>query len=567
MSEEQTPNVLYYRSLIRNIVILVIAVSFTPMFLVSGIILYQFRDSYREKIHDHLGELVLNHKQNIDTFLQEKLKHIRFLAKSYSFEELSKESFLQDQLFNLQEGFSPFFVDLGVVNERGVQVAYAGPFKLAGAVYSDADWFKKALERPYYISDVFLGLRGLPHFIIAVQEDWEGRPWILRATIDFVAFNTLVESVRIGETGFAFIINRQGECQTRPCLDVEYSRQVLSDLLSNRKDTANEINIVEKTDAAGKKHLYVASLLKEGDWLLVYQQAAADAFADLNHAFRVTVVLLLIGGLAILTMAFVLSRRVVNRIAKADQEKQMMNKQVVETGRLAAIGELAAGIAHEINNPVAIMVEEAGWIEDLLAEVPNQEGNLEEFKRALKQIQNQGRRCKEITHKLLSFARKTDSRVQSVQINDLIEEVVNLSSQRARYANVELHTNLQPDLPEAQMSMTEMQQVLMNIINNALDAMEKKGGRLDILTERSKGRIVISIRDTGPGIPAANIGQIFVPFFTTKPVGKGTGLGLAICYGIIKKMGGEIEVDSTVGMGTTFRILLTLEKDLGSESN
>jgi two-component system, NtrC family, sensor kinase len=562
MTEEKTSNGLYYRSLIRNIVILVIAVSFTPMFLVSGIILYQFRDSYSEKIHDHLGELVLNHKQNIDSFLREKLKHIRFLAKSYSFEELSDESFLQDQLFNLQEGFSPFFVDLGVVNDRGVQTAYAGPFKLGGAVYSDAEWFKEAFQRQYYISDVFLGLRGLPHFIIAVKEDWRGRPWILRATIDFVAFNTLVESVRIGETGFAFIINRKGECQTRPCLDMEYSKKVLEDLLADRKNIAREINIVEKTDTSGKENLYVASFLKEGDWLLVYQQAASDAFADLNRALQVTIILLVLGGLAILTMAFVLSRRVVNRIAVADQEKQMMNKQVIETGRLAAIGELAAGIAHEINNPVAIMVEEAGWIEDLLGEGTSQEGNMEEFKRALKQIQNQGRRCKEITHKLLSFARKTDSRVQTVQLNELIEEVVNLSSQRARYANVEIHTNLQSDLPETQMSMTEMQQVLMNIINNALDAMEKKGGRLDILTELRKDQLMISIRDNGPGIPASNLAQIFVPFFTTKPVGKGTGLGLAICYGIIKKMGGDIEVDSIVGRGTTFRIFLPMEKNL-----
>jgi two-component system, NtrC family, sensor kinase len=181
----------------------------------------------------------------------------------------------------------------------------------------------------------------------------------------------------------------------------------------------------------------------------------------------------------------------------------------------------------------------------------------------LKQIQNQGRRCKEITHKLLSFARKTDSRVQTVQINELIEEVVNLSSQRARYANVEIHTNLR-DLPETQMSMTEMQQVLMNIINNALDAMEKKGGRLDILTDLGKDRIIISIRDSGPGIPAANLGQIFVPFFTTKPVGKGTGLGLAICYGIIKKMGGEIEVDSAVGKGHDIPDLTAAGKEPGN---
>jgi two-component system NtrC family sensor kinase len=157
----------------------------------------------------------------------------------------------------------------------------------------------------------------------------------------------------------------------------------------------------------------------------------------------------------------------------------MMNEQIIQTGKLASVGELAAGIAHEINNPVAIMVEEAGWIEDLLDEDKGPEDEKAgEIRRALSQIHTQGRRCKEITQKLLSFARRTDSRVQDVDLNELIEEIVSISSQRAKYSNVTMHVDLQP-LPTVRASQTEMQQVFLNLINNALDAMEKKGGGLN----------------------------------------------------------------------------------------
>ena len=258
----------------------------------------------------------------------------------------------------------------------------------------------------------------------------------------------------------------------------------------------------------------------------------------------------------------------VNRVALADQEKQMMNEQIVETGKLASVGELAAGIAHEINNPVAIMVEEAGWIGDLLEDEEFKEGeNFNEFKRAIAQIQTQGRRCKEITHKLLSFARKTDSRIQDVQLNDLIEELIGLSAQRAKYANVNINVNLQENPPILHVSQTELQQIFLNLINNAIYAMEKTGGNLNVSSELEGDYIVVEVADDGPGIPESNIGRIFDPFFTTKPVGKGTGLGLSICYGIIKKMGGNIIVRSTMEVGTTFRIKIPIPKDEDQTGN
>jgi two-component system NtrC family sensor kinase len=268
------------------------------------------------------------------------------------------------------------------------------------------------------------------------------------------------------------------------------------------------------------------------------------------------------GAFGIVFAALFLSKRMVHRISMADQEKEMMDKQIIETGKLASIGSLAAGIAHEINNPVAIMVEEAGWIKDLLEEEEFRGSeNLDEFERALNQIKTQGRRCKEITHKLLSFARKTDSRVLETHINELIRELIALSEQRAKYAKITIHTDFQDDLPVTYLSQSEMQQVLLNLINNAIDAMENKGGELTISThfEFEKGVIVIRVSDNGPGIPEANLSRIFEPFFTTKPVGKGTGLGLSICYGIIQKMGGQIDVESVIDSGTTFYIRLPVQ--------
>jgi two-component system NtrC family sensor kinase len=369
-----------------------------------------------------------------------------------------------------------------------------------------------------------------------------------------VAFNSLVEATQLGKTGSAFIVNRNGDFQTRPRFAAAFHRELLTGFLS-KKTVEERVAVFENDDPSGRTFLSLMTPLKNGQWILVYLQDKTDAFADLYRARRLGIIIFLLGGLGIVGTSVFLSRRMVQRIARADREKEMLNEQFIEAGKLASVGELAAGIAHEINNPMAIMVEEAGWIEDLLQEEEFKEGgNLDEFKRAVKQIKTQGKRCKEITHKLLSFARKTDPKVIMVQLNDLVEEIVALCEQRAKYSNIHIRMNLMPDLPTIYASPSEMQQVLLNLINNAVDAMEKSGGDIDITTRVEGAYVVLDVGDTGPGIPQSNLARIFDPFFTTKAVGKGTGLGLSICYGIIHKMGGEISVNSAVGIGAVFRI-------------
>jgi two-component system, NtrC family, sensor kinase len=564
----------YYTSLTRNMTLIVIVVSITPLVLIAGLIGYYFETSYREKVMEHLHELVEKHQQQINSFLDEKLSYIKVLADSYTYDELTDEAFLQNKLVILQNAYSGVFVDLGVVNSAGVQISYAGSLKLLNADYSKAEWFREAIKRDYYLTDVFMGLRRTPHFIISVKKRRGDTQWLLRATIDFVAFNSLVEEIHIGETGSAFIVNSAGELQTRPRTELvpnmsgllartswvgmagAQSTEPVASGIEEVKTSSSGTNAVSGiVKSRNRNIIYILMPLKSGEWTLAYQQDHDDAFSEVNRARVIALTIFGFGCLGIVLVAFFISQKVVEQIQKADLEKEMMNEQVIEAGKLASIGELAAGIAHEINNPVAIMVEEAGWMEDLLEEQELQQSeNVDEFRRSLKQISLQGVRCKEITHKLLSFARKTDPVHHEIQVNDTIKEILSICEERSKFNNIRIQTELDRYLPLISASPTELQQVFMNLINNAIDAIGSGGGLLEIRSRVEGDKVVVDIADTGHGISKSVMARIFDPFFTTKPVGKGTGLGLSICYGIIKKLGGHLTVDSSVGLGTTFHV-------------
>ena len=560
--EDGNPN--YYRRLSRNIALVMVGVSLIPLVLIGGVLLRHFGDSYHQKVHAYLDELIQKHSQNIDGFLTARLADIRVMARSNNPDRLRDGDFLGSKLNLLREEYGGVYVDLGLIDSEGIQVAYAGPFNLVRANYAEADWFKKSLKSEHFISDVFTGLRGSPHFIVAVKQLWRGRDWILRATIDFEAFNSLVGNIRLGNTGFAFILNRAGDFQSNSHSGVVIDRRLFLDLLKHGIGS-NQVKIVERTDETDRKLLIAMAPLKSGQWVLVCQQDMADAFAEVREAERLAAAIFLLGGLAIVVVAFFLSKRMVIRIAEANKEKAIMHQQIIDTGRLASIGELAAGIAHEINNPIAIMVEEAGWIEDMLEDEDlSARETTDEVLRAVRQIDNQGGRCKEITHKLLSFARKTDPDIREVDLNRLVTDSVELLEQKARYANVTIETDLAAGLPAVAASPSELQQVFLNLINNAVAAIDDVGGGLVTLTSRlAGGEVVLEVADTGQGIPEANLGRIFDPFFTTKPVGQGTGLGLSICYGIVDKLGGALSVESEVGSGTLFTIRLPVAERPG----
>ncbi len=545
-------------ALSKRISLLIIFVSLAPLIVVGGVFAHLFHTAYREKTVAHLEQLISKHAENVDSHLHERLATIQTLMEVCTLDQLSDSDYLKDLLFTLHSQFGRMFVDIGLVDDTGALLSYAGPYHLGDAKYAQTSWFEHALKNELYISDVFMGLRNQPHFIVAARREHKGHPYILRATIDFEAFTRLVENIRIGKTGHAFIINRKGDFQTNPYTDISHCKgrllQMVNATLPETEAMGSRLEVVQgRSCDVDKEALFVLATLKKGEWVLVFEQTTSDAFGDLYQARLIVISVLALGALGIIVMALLLTRRVMKYISRLDADKEKMNEQVVHASKMASLGEMAAGIAHEINNPVAIMVEEAGWIQDLLEDEPHDD---EEFRRALEQIRVQGNRCKDITQKLLSFSRKTDPERSALDVNSQVQQTVELVASKARFANVRIEAKLSPWPPMVKASPTELQQVLLNLINNSLDALDPDGGHLSISTRQVKDTVEIEVRDDGPGIPEAVLPKIFDPFFTTKPVGRGTGLGLAVCYGLIKNMGGDIAVSSAVGQGTAFRISL-----------
>lgn len=313
-----TPSIsnIFQKSSARNMVLVFVIISFTPMILVSAIILSQFDRSYHEKVHDHLRELVQKHQQNIDNFLKERLGNIQFLADTSGFGELARPATLRGSLDRLQAHYGNVFEDLGVIDEQGRHVAYIGPYDLLDKNYKEAFWFKKVMETECYVSDVFLGFRKRPHFIMAVKRNWQGGAWILRATIDFDAFNRVVEGVRVGETGFAFILNRAGEFQTKPRLDVSSNIAIYKDFFKKAEEAGQTVQVFEGEDVSGRENIYAATFLKNGEWLLVYQQTLSDAFEVLKRTEKKAVMVLLAAGFCTLMISIILSVMVIKGISR-----------------------------------------------------------------------------------------------------------------------------------------------------------------------------------------------------------------------------------------------------------
>ncbi len=240
------------------------------------------------------------------------------------------------------------------------------------------------------------------------------------------------------------------------------------------------------------------------------------------------------------------------RVQERTQELQQVQDQLVRAGKMAALGELAAGVAHEINNPLTGVLTFSSL---MLKKVD--ENN--PWKKDLENIVQQTTRCRNIVRGLLDFARQRKPDKKGWDIHTLIDRTVTLVENQAPFQNIKIVKKFRTDMPMLNVDADQIQQVFMNILINAADAMAGNGGTLTVKTDVRDGMVEVSFTDTGSGMSKEHLSKVFTPFFTTKETGKGTGLGLAISYGIIQSHSGDIEAESEVGKGSTFRIRLPIE--------
>ena len=539
-----------YKKLRKNILIMTLCFAIVPMIAVGIIIPMQFTSLYHEKTIREVENVAQSKGRTIDIFFEERIAQLKSLAGMYTYEEMTQPGRLTELLRILQNN-SQSYVDLGIIDLEGNHKAYAGAYNVQHVNYKDQPWFTEVQRRGVFVSDVFMGFRQFPHIIIAVMRLEGNRSWILRATIDSEVFNSIVQASKLSAEGDAFVVNRDNVLQT--------SSRFAGALMTEAPIKWPAGRAISFSGSLGNKEMLFAKIpLTHAPWSLVVAEDPREHLSLLlkTKVFAGTIVFF--GLLALCLSIWLTTRMLVGRLEQADKEKATLNSTILQSSKMAALGKLAAGVAHEVNNPLMLIRQTAGWINDLMEEEePHAVKNYKEISDAAHKIEQHVDRAKDITHRLLGFARRVDPTTESLPLNPIVDQAISFLQNEATFRSITLEKRFSAHGPRVSTDVGQIQQVILNIIDNALDA-TPTGGAVFITTGADDKHAFISVRDTGPGIPDDKVKNIFDPFFSTKPVGEGTGLGLSICYSIMEGLGGSIEAANSSEGGAEFLIKLPL---------
>jgi len=541
----------HYRELRRKHLFRLLATYLAPLVILIVYFYFQYNALMSESRRFHLVAIAENQSNTLDLFLSERIVNLNNVIDDPKFQLPPSPESMSRYLDKLKRD-SKAFIDVGFFDSSGVQVAYEGPYpSLERRNYSSESWYIALRQKKdnFIITDIYLGFRQRPHFTIAVSRTIENQYVVLRATLSPEGIYEYISSLKGAGEVYVSIVNRDGYYQlVTPYIGKPLEPSPIVPPVTPRLG-ANEA----KFDKSMQTYAY--SWLRTAEWALLVQGSTKES-EGLFSGFKIK--LIVIGAiLIILTTIIIITRS--QKLVAFQKDADQTRAQLEHASKLASVGELAAGIAHEINNPLAVINEQAGLIKDILNPEFGLKIDPDELKEYLEKIQKSVYRCRDITHKLLRFVRKTEMEMKPHDVNRLLDGVVDdLLGQEMAVSNIDIIRNYGADIPDIVTDGNQLQQVVLNIINNAADAIEKPPGKITVATSIENDDVSISISDTGKGMSPEQLNRIFLPFYTTKPVGKGTGLGLSVSYSIIKTLGGKIEVKSELNRGSTFTILLPI---------
>jgi two-component system NtrC family sensor kinase len=537
----------------KSSVLITSAVALLPLIFITIIDYNVTQHSIESELFLRTSRVVSNTRRAISFFLTERRASLDFIVHDNEFERLNNPERLADILKNLQKGFGGV-TDLGVIDSTGRQSNYVGPYKLKNKDYSEQEWYAQVTDRGVYISDVFLGYRKVPHLVIAVKRDLaDGSFFILRAALDIAPFKNLLSNLELGGSGDAFIVNHDGILQT-PSRDHGKILEKVSVLIP---DFSEKTEVLEKKNTNGENLLIGYKYIEDTPFILMIVKNKRELMKPWQETRLKLIVFLVVSVILILVVILSTVTRMVNKIYMADERRVIALHQAEYANKMASVGRLASGVAHEINNPLAIINEKAGLIKDLFTFTKTYSHD-EKLVGLIDAIISSVNRCSRITQRLLRFARHMDVRIEATDLEELIREVLGFLEKEAEYRSIAVSVKVN-DVPVFEIDRGKLQQVFLNLINNAFAAMDD-GGHLNIMAEcKNKGIVTVTVTDDGCGISEADIKHIFEPFFSTKTGQGGTGLGLSITYGLVQEMGGIIIVESQEGKGSIFTVTLPVQ--------
>jgi len=546
-----------YRKIWGIGIFLLAATALLPLIVVTIIYYQLIQKSVDSELNLRTERVASNARRAVTFFLEERLNALRFTVNEIDYDHLTNPDDFAELLRNLKLGFGGL-TDLSVISHLGIQVAYVGPFKLEGKNYSQQAWFVECQKRNFYVSEIFRGYRDLPHIIIAVKSFRpDGTHFILRATLETERLIQTLSSYETGEHADIFLASRSGIVQTP---SKNYGG-LFEKMALPIPDYSPRTQTVIATDGQGRPiitgYAFISTQIADTPFILMVTKQKAGMMGVWLELRSKINWLVGFGIMAIIIVVAITCTFMVNKLYLADKAKAEAMAVMEQNNQLASIGQLAAGVAHEINNPLALINETAGYVKDLFV-IKEQYNKDDELLENIDYILEAVERCGTITRQLLGFARKFDVKIQKVNLNEVISDVLVFHNKEAEYRNVNVFVDISKDIPEIETDRGKLQQVLLNLVNNAFQAVDN-GCNLDITASpESENKVSITISDNGCGMPEENLTKIFEPFFTTKERGKGTGLGLTITYGLVKKLYGTISVESRENEGTTFVITLPI---------
>ncbi|OGP57537.1 MAG: hypothetical protein A2V65_04345 [Deltaproteobacteria bacterium RBG_13_49_15] len=542
-------------------VLMSLSVSLIPLIVITMINYRTTEKAFESENYLKTARVVSNTYRSISFFLTERRAALDFISRDNPQDALLNTVRLAFVLRYLEESFGGGFVDLGIIDSSGTQIRYVGPYDLLGKEYGNQSWFQECKKKCVYISDVFLGYRKEPHFVIAVKKNLDNNNFlILRASLRLDIFKNLLDKLELTGRGDAFVINRKGVLQTNSI----YYGKILSQVPFSTPEYQPSTQVIELSEKDGARNLIGYRFIEETPFILMIVKSKSALMAPFRKTK--TELFMFLAGSIILISGVILGivTYMVNRIQLADERRLAYIQQVEYANKMASIGRMAAGISHEINNPLAIINEKAGLIKDLF-EIKKQYAGDPKLQGMVDVILAAVKRASKITRLLLAFARNTESGKESVDVKLMIKEVLSFIEKEAEINAIKIEIKA-PDSPAViQSDKGKLQQIFLNIINNALDAIEKEGHLVVEISGIHKDGVNVSITDDGVGIKKEDLKHIFEPFFSTKKGRGGTGLGLAITYNLIQELGGTISVESEEEKGSIFSIRLPVE--LKSDQN
>jgi signal transduction histidine kinase len=541
-----------YRRLWRYATTLTLLVSLTPLIVMTGANYLLFRSNLSAETRYEVSRSVTNIARSLEFTIGERTSALKLLAREDTYEQLSDTASLRSTFDNLKRAFGGF-VDLGLIDARGSQLCYVGPYDLVGADYGGQGWFHEVTLRGMHLSEVFLGYRHFPHFGIAIRRDTDdGGFYVLRATADMALLSQHLTHADHGPDSDVFLVNRDGILQTSS----RHHGDVLDPCTFPMPPYAADITVVEDYDDKGQTYVLGYKYIEDTPFVLMLIERRSGPIGEWLRT-RTELFSFLMGSSVLIIIVVLLGATVlVRRIRAADIQRAAMMHSAEYTNKMATIGRLAASVAHEINNPLAIINEKAGLLQDMVQASPDYPRR-EKVLGALESVLGSVERCSAVTHRLLGFTRRVERRTERIDLAELLQNVLGFLGKETVHRNITVVRDFPEDLPPIRSDRGMLQQVFLNIIDNAL-AVIPEHGHLTLRAMPLPGdRVRITCEDDGPGIPAGQLESIFEPFYSTK--GEfGTGLGLSITYDLVMKLGGEIAVDSQPGRGTIFMVTLPL---------